>query len=228
MLGERERLAHEVHDTLAQSFAGIGFQLQAIRRAIPSQLPELREQIDLARALVSHSHKEARRSVEPMIPEALEELDLLSSLETSARNMLGRGTVEVRTQAIGTPRALPPEIVGPLLRIGQEAIANAVRHADPRLLKISITHEEHLVRLKIEDDGCGFVKSGGLLGFGLRGMRKRAAALSATLEIRSSPGQGTLVGVTAPVTRHRTLPAFFHQLWTHCQEGIFHVDTGEE
>jgi two-component sensor histidine kinase len=228
VLGERERLAHEVHDTLAQSFAGIGFQLQAVRNAIPSEQSELREQIDLARALVRHSHKEARRSVEPMIPEALEELDLLSSLETSAQNMLGHGTVEVRTRVIGTPRALPPKIVGPLLRIGQEAIANAVRHAAPRLLEISIAHEEHVVRLKVEDDGCGFVKSGGLLGFGLRGMRKRAAALSATLEIISSPGQGTCVEVTAPVPRSRTLPAFFHQLWSYCREGIFHVHTNEE
>ena len=225
VLGERERLAHEVHDTLAQSFAGIGFQLQAIRKAIPSEQPELREQIDLARALVRHSHKEARRSVEPMIPEAFEELDLLSSLETSARNMLGHGTVEVRTRMIGAPRALPPKIAGPLLRIAQEAIANAVRHADPSLLEISIAHEEHAVRLKVEDDGCGFVKSGGLLGFGLRGMRKRTAALSATLEIRSSPGQGTCVEVTAPVPPLHSLPAFVHQLWSHCWEGIFHVDT---
>jgi hypothetical protein len=102
VLGERERLAQEVHDTLAQSFAGIGFQLQAVRNAIPSEQSELREQIDLARALVRHSHKEARRSVEPMIPEAIEELDLLPLLETSARTMLGRSTVEVRTRVIGT------------------------------------------------------------------------------------------------------------------------------
>jgi signal transduction histidine kinase len=225
VLGERERLAHEVHDTLAQSFAGIGFQLQAIRKAIPSEQPELREQIDLARALVRHSHKEARRSVEPMIPEVLEELDLLSSLEASARKMLGRGAVEVRTRVVGSPRALPSKIAGPLLRIGQEAVANAIRHADPSLLEISIAHEEHVLRLKVEDNGCGFVKSGGLLGFGLRGMRKRAAALSATLEIRSNPGQGTCVEVTAPVPPLHTLPAFVHQLWSHCWEGIFHVDT---
>jgi len=225
VLGERERLAHEVHDTLAQSFAGIGFQLQAIRKAIPSEQAALREQIDLARALVRHSHKEARRSVEPMMPEEFGEVDLLSSLETSARNMLGCGTVEVRTRVIGTPRALPPKIAGPLLRIGQEAIANAIRHADPSLLEISIAHEEQAVRLKVEDDGCGFVKSGGLLGFGLRGMRKRAATLSANLEIRSNPGHGTCVEVTAPAPSLHTLPAFVRQLWSHCWEGIFHVDT---
>jgi signal transduction histidine kinase len=114
------------------------------------------------------------------------------------------------------------------LRIGQEAIANAVRHADPRLLEISIAYEEHVVRLKVEDDGCGFVKSGGLLGFGLRGMRKRAAALYATLKISSSPGQGTCVELTAPAPRSRALPAFFHQLWSYCREGIFHVHTNEE
>jgi signal transduction histidine kinase len=223
VLGERERLANEVHDTLAQSFAGIGFQLQAIRKAIPEEQEELRQQIDLARALVRHSHKEARRSIEPISCETSEEFDLLSALETSACTMVNGGAVKVNAKMIGTPRTLPPKIAASLLRIGQEAIANAVRHADPSHLEITVAHQNNSVWLCVEDDGCGFVKSGGLLGFGLRGMRKRAAGLSAKLEITSNPGNGTRVEVTAPAPPNVTLPALAHHLWQHFSESILHV-----
>jgi signal transduction histidine kinase len=228
VLGERERLANELHDTLAQSFAGIGFQLQAISKAIPAEHHELREQLDLARALVRHSHKEARRSIEPMSQETLQENDLLSSLDNSARTMVEGGSVNVNARTTGTPHPLPPKMAGSLLRIGQEAIANAVRHADPGHLDISIAYENGFVRLAVKDDGCGFVKSGALLGFGLRGMRKRAAVLSAKLEIVSQPGEGTLVEVTAPVPPHLTLFTFIQQMWEHFSESILHVDAKAE
>lgn len=224
VLGERERLANEVHDTLAQSFAGIGFQLQAVRKAISVEQTELAERIDLARALVRLSHKEARLSIEPISPETFEEGDLLSALETSARTMLEGGAVKVNTKITGTPRPLPPKVAISLLRIGQEAIANAVRHADPRSLEISLTYESDFVRLAVRDDGCGFVKSGGLLGFGLRGMRKRAAALSAKLDIISRPGEGTCVEVTAPVPPDHGLITFVQHTYKYFSENILHVD----
>ena len=224
VLGERERLANEVHDTLAQSFAGIGFQLQAVRKAIPTEQSELREQIDLARALVRHSHKEARLSIEPISPETLEEVDLLSALENSARTMLEGGSVKVKTRISGTPRTIAPKIAIPMLRIGQEAIANAVRHADPSYINIDLHHGDDFVRLEVRDDGCGFVKSGGLLGFGLRGMRTRAAVLSAKLEITSGPGEGTCVQVIAPVPPNLTLLETIQKTWEHYAESIFHVD----
>jgi signal transduction histidine kinase len=201
VLEERERLAYEMHDTLAQSFAGIGFQLQAIRRAIPGEVPGLREQVDLARALVRHSHKEAKRSFEPLslTSESPEEIDVLSSLEVSARKMVEGTSVEVTAVTNGTSRPFPPKIAASLLRIGQEAVANAVRHANPSHLDISITYLPDFVRLVVTDDGCGFVNSGNLVGFGLRGMRKRAAALSAKLEIVSQLGEGTRVEIKAPL-----------------------------
>jgi signal transduction histidine kinase len=223
VLEERERLAHEIHDTLAQSFAGIGFQLQAIRKSIPSDNPDLQQQVDLARTLVRHSHKEARRSVEPLSPESPEEIDLISSLETSARTMVEGGSVEVTTLSTGTPRAIPPQIAVTLLRIGQEAIANAVRHADPGHLEIAIAYESHCVRLAIRDNGCGFVKSGDLLGFGLRGMRKRAAAISSKLDIVSQLGKGTRIEVIAPLPPRLTLSAFFKTMWKHLLVRIFRV-----
>jgi signal transduction histidine kinase len=173
---------------------------------------------------VRHSHKEARLSIEPISPETLEEVDLLSALENSARTMLEGGSVKVKTRISGTPRTIAPKISIPMLRIGQEAIANAVRHADPSYIHIDLHHGDDFVRLEIKDDGCGFVKSGGLLGFGLRGMRTRAAALSAKLEITSEPGEGTCVQVIAPVPPNLTLFKTIQKTWEHYAESIFHVD----
>lgn len=224
VLNERERMAHEIHDTLAQSFAGIGFQLQAISKEIPSQLPGLRQQVDLARALVRHSHAEAKRSVEPPSPEPLEKIDLLSALESSARAMVEGGSVEVSADCTGAQRSIPPQMVFSLVRIGQEAISNAVRHADPTHLEIAVVYEKHTVRLAVTDNGCGFVESGDLLGFGLRGMHKRAAALSARLEIVSYPGRGTRIEVIAPLPHNFTLLAFLRRAWRHLVEGILHVN----
>jgi signal transduction histidine kinase len=94
-----------IRGVVGSGFIGIGFQLQAIRKAISSETPGLREQVDLARALVRHSQKEARRSLEPLSPELPEDIDLLSSLESSARTMVEGGSVEVIVASSGGPRA---------------------------------------------------------------------------------------------------------------------------
>ena len=218
VLKEREWLANEMHDTLAQSFAGIGFQLQAIRDAVPDGSPRLRKQVDVAWSLVRHSHKEARRSIEPLSIDAPHEFDLLSALVGSAKKMVGDGSVEVNTESAGPQRAMPPHIYGALLRIGQEAIANAVRHADPRAIGISVSYSAKQVRLAVQDDGCGFVMSASLLGFGLRGMRKRAAAIGARIEIVTEPGFGTCLEVMAPLPPDLTPSVIFKRVWKHVAE----------
>ena len=223
ILRERERMAHEIHDTLAQSFAGIGFQIQAIRRAIPDELPELRKQVELAGALVRHSHKEARRNIEPMNVAQLDHVDLLTTLEGSARKMVEGGSVEVSATSTGRLlRPLPEKVTDALLHIGIEAIANAVRHADPKHLGIAVAYEEQFVRVTVSDDGHGFEESGDLLGFGLRGMRKRSAAISAKLEIVSGSGAGTQVRVIYPVQPVFTLSSLFKRSWDFLTENGFH------
>jgi signal transduction histidine kinase len=228
VLEERERLAHEIHDTLAQSFAGIAFQLQAILKAIPRNMPDLKEQVNLARDLVRHSHKEARRSIEPLQPNSPQEIDPLSSLENLARNIVKGGSVNILTNRDGNQRLLSPPIADALLRIGQEAIANAVRHAEPRNLTISLGYKESSVQLIVLDDGHGFVKSGDLLGFGLRGMRKRAAAISGRLDITSRPGHGTCVVVTAPLPPENTLFSSLRHILKFVEERIFHVHAKQQ
>lgn len=205
VLRERERFSHEMHDTLAQGFAGLGFQLQAIRRDVPAHMPGLRAQVDLASKLARHSHKEALGSFEPMLP-AIEEIgELLSSLEATANQLTKAGGVAVSTRRAGAPIRLPAKLEEALRRTGQEAIANAVRHANPTQIELSLEYLAESVRLSVRDNGCGFVKSGGLLGFGLNGMRRRAAAVQGDIEINTQPGAGTTVTLTVPLPRRITL-----------------------
>ncbi len=223
VLAERERLAHEIHDTLAQSFAGIGFQLQAIRRAIPQELPGVRQQVDLAQALVRHSHKEARRSIEPLRSEPQEVVDLLPELSRCAQKMVEGGSVKISTSTSGNSRPIPDHIANTLLRIGQEAIANAIRHADPSHLEIALLYKKSTVTLSVQDDGIGFVKRGDLLGFGLRGMRKRAASIDADLKIRTQPGSGSCIIVTAPLPPSFEVVATWSSFWNYISERRSHV-----
>jgi signal transduction histidine kinase len=204
-LRERERLARDVHDTLAQSFAGVGFQLQVIHRAITTGDPSLLRHVDTARELVQFSHREARKSLAPCISHVSVGADLLSSLHENAQALIKGGVIEIEANSSGSVRTIPRHANEELFRIGQEAIANAIRHANPTQLAIRVEYEENLVRLKIIDNGKGFVMRGDLLGFGIRGMRKRAAEINAQFDLVSVPGAGTTVAVTAPIQNRRSI-----------------------
>jgi signal transduction histidine kinase len=142
--------------------------------------------------------------------------------------MVEGGSVEVEALSSGNPRQLSPQIANTLLRIGQESIANAVRHADPSHLQISLRWEKDVVRLAVRDNGIGFVKSGGLLGFGLRGMRRRAASINAKLEIFSQPREGTRVEVTAPIPPGLNLATLLKRKWMYVSERVVHVETKQQ
>jgi signal transduction histidine kinase len=215
VLEERERLAHEMHDTLAQSFAGIGFQLEAIRNGVPEALPTTHQQLNLATDLVRHSHEEARRSIATLRPESLESGDLLKALQTCARRMVEGGSVQILVDSYGEFRNIPLRITDTLYRIGQEAIANAVRHAHPSAITISLHFSKSTVTMLIADDGVGFAQSGSLSGFGLRGMRKRAASISAKFEIASEADKGTQVRVEAPLPPRITFTSWPQLLWKY-------------
>jgi len=204
-----------MHDTLAQSFAGIGFQLQAIRNGLPDGMPTLHQQLDLASNLVRHSHEEARRSIATLRPEALESEDILSALDYCARRMVEGGPVQVVSEREGDERPIPLRIADTLYRIGQEAIANAVRHAHPTILKVRLTYSGNAVCLQIDDNGTGFTQGGGLLGFGIRGMRRRAESISAAFQLQSKPGEGTRIQITASLPPRMTLVSWPKLLWKY-------------
>ncbi len=218
VLDERQRLAHEMHDTLAQSFAGIGFQLQAIRNGLPEADTAVLEQLDLASNLVRHSHQEARRSIATLRPESLETEDLLSALKLCAQRMVEGGTVQVVSELEGDQRPIPLRITDALFRIGQEAIANAVRHANPTVLTIRLKIGDNYARLQIEDNGIGYIPGDGLLGFGIRGMRRRAQSISAEFQIRSTPGEGTRLQISAPLPPRITLVNWPRLFWSYARE----------
>ncbi len=221
VLEERGRLAHEMHDTLAQSFAGLGFQLEAIRDEA-SEGQNIVPQLDVALDMVRNSHEEARRSIAMLRPEHLESMGLLRAVEYCTRRMVnGASSIAVRIFSEGGERAIPLRISDTLMRIGQEAVANAVRHAHPAHINISLGYQQGSVVMIVEDDGCGFSASGDLAGFGISGMHKRADSIGAAFAIRSAPGAGTTVRVQAPtppsflLTIRRRIPL----LWRKQSDG---------
>ena len=201
-LKERELLAHEMHDTLAQSFAGLDFKLRAIRNRTLRDTGnidglKLRAELQEACDLVRHSHGEARRSLTSLRPEILEERGLSEALSQVGRRMVAASSMEIKTEIIGQPRRLPVRLVDALFRIGQEAIANAVQHSHAKHLRIVLDYQRSQLMMAVEDDGQGFRADCESEGFGLTGMRRRVEGIHAKLEIESN-GVGTRIVVTAP------------------------------
>ena len=197
VLDERQRLAHEMHDTLAQSFAGLGFQLQAIHDDVEDGI-DITPQLEMAQGMVRNSHEEARRSISALRPEHLESIGLLSALEECARRMVCQSSsIEIKSHVEGSVQNIPLRVSDTLLRIGYEAIANVVRHAHCSQLTISLVYGRSNVEMIVEDNGLGFIVSSESAGFGIRGMHKRADSISAQFRVDSAPGKGTSVHVVA-------------------------------
>ena len=199
ILRDRKRVAHDIHDTLAQSFAGIGFQLQVIRKAVANGDPNLMHHVEIARDLVQFSHKEARRSLNLQSSDDSLITDLLSALQACSRGLVEGVPIKLEIQSVGPVRQLSQPVNAQLFRIGQEAISNAVRHADPTRILINLEYGNDFVQLQVVDNGSGFTIRGDLLGFGIRGMRTRASEINGNLNIQSSPGAGTTVTATVPM-----------------------------
>lgn len=223
ILEERERLAHEMHDTLAQSFAGIGFQLQAIRNRLTPEMTAIDQQLEFASDLVRHSHDEARRSIATLRTEDFRSEDVLTALNQCAHQMVDGGRVQVAVLETGIARSLPLRTTDTLYRIGQEAIANAVRHASATTISIRMKYEDRSICLEIQDDGSGFVEDKGRFGFGIRGMRRRAQGIHARFDVQSSPGNGTRICVNVPMPPRPTAFSRLKSIWSTLNEKRIHV-----
>jgi signal transduction histidine kinase len=204
---ERERLAHEIHDTMAQSFAGVGYQIQGIRRSvIRDGLRDSRlvaDQLSDAYQLVRKCHEEASRTIEIFSASSPHlQTNLLGELEQTARIIAGN-RIRIVTRLTGNATPLSLRLADALLHVGQEAIANAVSHADPTQLSISLAYEGNYVSLTVADNGHGFVYQQESAGFGILGMQKRANDVAGGLNIESTPGSGTVVRVTARLQAER-------------------------
>ena len=201
---ERNRLAREIHDTLAQSLAALTMQLEVVDARAAAQgdrrlTAAATRSLELARSAL----EEARRSVLDLRAAPLEGRTLMQALERLARNVpAGGGALDIQVTADGlTDEAeeLPAAVAVGLYRIAEQAVANIARHAGARHATIRLEREAGTVRLRVEDDGAGFDPAAVPAGrFGLIGMSERARLLGGTLRLESSPGRGTVVDVTIP------------------------------
>lgn len=209
IMQERERLAHEIHDTMAQSFAGVGYQIQGIRSSVVRgdhlDRQHIADQLNVAYQLIRRCHQEASGTIAMFgLSSAVEQRALLETLrETAARIACDKIRTHTRLEGEATPLSL--SLADALLQIGQEAIANAVGHANPTTLTITLRYEEDAVELTVSDDGQGFEMSPRTAGLGIMGMQKRARNVAAALEIVSAPGEGTKIRVRAE-RREQRLP----------------------
>jgi signal transduction histidine kinase len=201
LLAERNRVAREIHDTLAQGFTGVIAQLEAAKGAI-SQRKKVRasDHLDRAGELAREGLHEARRSVQALRPRALEKKPLAEALEDLIAQMTTGVTMQAKLTLQGEPRSLPPEWETNLLRIGQEVLTNALRHAQAKQFDVLLAFDSHEIRLNLRDDGRGFDPTQGHEGFGLQGIRERTEAMGGQFTIQSSEGQGTFVSVVLPRT----------------------------
>ncbi len=222
---ERQRLAYEMHDTLAQSVAGIGFQLEAIRIGTPQELARIHQQLDVASDLVRQSHEEARTNIRMLKAHAVKSENLVAALSECAKGLVAGGEVRVLSGTSGVVSSLPLRVVDALYRIGQEALANVVRHAQATELTILLEYQKETACLLIGDNGRGFVPAGEDAGFGLRGMQSRAHGVGAVLEIHTEIGKGTKVRVTSALAPRVSLRSLSGHLLRFVRGNRRHVAT---
>jgi signal transduction histidine kinase len=204
VLAERNRIAREIHDNLAQEMLGISVQLEVVARTMPASAELAKTHLDRVRLLVRHGIAEARRYVWDLRSQALDKNDLPAALSDMARRLTTETAVSAKVEVSGTFRPLSQLIEGNLLRIGQEAVNNAVRHAQARNILINLKFEARSVQLSVRDDGHGFdyrdSTNADAKHFGLVGMQERAVRIGGTLKVDSRAGEGTEVLVNVPIS----------------------------
>lgn len=196
VLEERNRMAREIHDTLAQGFTGVLLQLEAAEQVLPQEPGEAGRHLERARQLAREGLAEARRSVWNLRPATLEGRSLVDALAGLAHRLEAEGlAVEVALQ----PVDLPPPAEEALLRVAQEALHNVRRHAQARRVRLELAASPAGVTMRVADDGCGMdtAEAAGR-GFGLAGMQERLRARGGWLEIDSAPGRGTVLQAHLP------------------------------
>jgi len=199
---ERQRMAREIHDTLAQGLAGIITQVQAASRA-KGDPAEWQRHLDNAARLARDSLAEARRSVHAVGPGELESARLPEALAEVAKRWEDIHGVRIEFATTGTARPLHPEVEVTLLRVAQEALANVGKHAGAARVGVTVSYMDDVVTLDVRDDGAGFVPGTHSGGFGMTSMRQRVTRLAGSLEIESEPGGGTAVSATVPAQEVR-------------------------
>jgi ligand-binding sensor domain-containing protein/signal transduction histidine kinase len=202
-LAERTRIAQELHDTLLQGFTGITLQLRAIERMLARQPRESAEALKSVLASADTALRDARHMIWDMRAVELEGRDLADALELATRQALADSSAQFVFNLDGDRRQLPLTVETTALRIGREAVLNAVKHAAPRKVEVSLEYGPRSLTLRVADDGTG-IRPGAMDAaaagehLGIAGMRDRAQRAGGTLDISSEPGRGTTVTASLP------------------------------
>ena len=213
VLGERARIAREIHDTLAQGYVGVSVQLEVLSELLrQNKMEAAADQLDFTRGYVREGLSEARQSIWALRSQDSLETTLPVQLRRMVEDAQGHG-LETAFSLYGAYRALPPGTEREILRIVQEAIHNAKKHAGATRLDVQMEYRPAEIALEVRDNGRGFAAkfAGGEVEspaghYGLTGMRERAAAIGGRLEVTSVPGEGTAVRLRAPAPKGGTAP----------------------
>jgi len=195
---ERQRIAYDLHDSVAQSILAATYQLQTIRRRLRGDA-ELDRRLTDCQATLDGSLSEMKQIIYALRPNVLDELGLVAALENYVGTLPQSDALETSFSVRGVPTALNPEAELAIFRIVQEACQNAVRHAGARSLTLHLTYSGKSVDVDIVDDGRGFVFDDAKMGLGLVGIRERTQVVGGALAVETAPGKGTRVMFSIPL-----------------------------
>jgi signal transduction histidine kinase len=200
ILAERARVSRDIHDTLLQSLGAFNLQLEVVARELGNSQASASDTVQQLKGQVVQCIQEARRSIWDLRSPRLEAHDLVEAFRRMAADA---SPIAIEVTTHGRVRRCAPRIEDQLLKIGQEAIGNAIRHGHATRIGISLDYRRGALALHISDNGCGFdpaVHSEAADGhWGLRNMRERAEDIGAHLGIVSRPGSGTSIQLLAPL-----------------------------
>jgi signal transduction histidine kinase len=202
VLEERNQLAGEIHDSLAQFFTGISMQLGAAKEVFKAGSGSVLSYLERALDLAQFGLSEARRSAFSLQPTIIEESGLVEALQKLVERSNIPGRLRCNFQSSGVPEeSLPPSVQQDLLRIAQEAMSNAVRHAKPTVISVNLHCHPSDIVLEVTDNGSGMADShtASREGFGFSNMRARAENIGAQLKVRTASGRGTTIVVQVPM-----------------------------
>jgi signal transduction histidine kinase len=204
---ERNRLAREIHDTLAQAFAGIVLHSEVLGASLAVSQQRCTKALAQIQKLARSGLEEARRSVQALRPKALDGNTLPQALRQAAIRLNDDAKLSCQFRQRGKKIHLSGEIQNELFRIGQEALTNVVKHAQAKSVYITLVSQARRVSLSIKDDGVGFATAkpqNQSHGFGMGTMRERAQGIGGRLRVESRPGRGTTIRVEVPLSANRS------------------------
>ncbi|MBN1656827.1 MAG: sensor histidine kinase, partial [Anaerolineae bacterium] len=192
---ERNRLARELHDTLAHTLSGLAVQLDALSSLWRPELPRAQQILDHALATARDGLDETRRVLQDLRAAPLQDLGLALAIRQLAEGTAARASLELEIDVASHLNGVSPEDEQGFYRVAQEALANVVEHAGAQRVAVSLTRQDGQLVLQVADDGRGLAPDDAAAqqGLGLQGMRERAELMGGTLEVEGRPGGGTVI-----------------------------------